>query len=72
MEKKLSEIFLTRDTQRKDLPKEYFIYPYAVSYTHLDVYKRQVEDEKSLCNAEQIREISDLYISSYHQLHTYL
>mgnify|MGYP000009511406 CR=1 FL=1 len=29
MEKKLSEIFLTRDTQRKDLPKEYFIYPYA-------------------------------------------
>ncbi len=28
--------------------------------------------EKTLCNAEQIREISDLYISSYQQLHTYL
>lgn len=27
-----------------------------------------VEDEKSLCNAEKIKEISDLYISSYKQL----
>lgn len=27
-----------------------------------------VEDEKSLCNADQIKEISDLYISSYKQL----
>ena len=27
-----------------------------------------VEDKKSLCNAEKLKEISDLYISSYKQL----
>ena len=42
VEKKEGKLKGDKDVSSQDLPGIYSLSPYTVSYTHLDVYKRQV------------------------------